>query len=360
MESVPTDGKLFKEATMAHSLRAATVLAAAAALLLPAGCKKDKAQCGDGIMEGQETCDGRDFNGDNCQKHGYLGGTLTCGADCSVVTFGGCLGGCGNGRKDGGEECDMSDLGGDTCQLHGFNLGTPACKGDCTLDLSACRNAACGNGTIEYPVESCEPGVALERTCKQEGFDAGDISCFPVGSDTPCRFDTSKCVSWDCGNHVVDPGEDCDFDADGNPMLDGESCDTIGYDGGTLGCNPVDFATEALRCKFDVTACTSFECGNSAVEGDEQCEADVAITAQCTDHGFTAGGPITCTTDDTCRFVFTACTGGCGNGLKEGTEECDGEDIGGADCASVSGGALVGDLRCKSTCEYDMSLCRTP
>jgi hypothetical protein len=45
----------------------------------------------------------------------------------------------------------------------------------------------------------------------------------------------------------------------------------------------------------------------------------------------------------------------CGNGLREGTEQCDGIDLGTTDCAALNQGS--GSLRCKSDCTYDLAGC---
>ena len=40
-------------------------------------------ECGNGIREGEEDCDGNDFGGDSCQLMGYAGGSLRC-IDCGI------------------------------------------------------------------------------------------------------------------------------------------------------------------------------------------------------------------------------------------------------------------------------------
>jgi len=42
--------------------------------------------CGDGIVEGQESCDGINLNGQDCKSLGFLSGTLTCDSACSFDT----------------------------------------------------------------------------------------------------------------------------------------------------------------------------------------------------------------------------------------------------------------------------------
>jgi len=64
-----------------------------------------------------------------------------------------------------------------------------------------------------------------------------------------------------CGNNVQEPGEICD-----GVDLGGHSCQTQGFDTGTLVCQP--------GCQgFDTSACTTFECGNNVCEpgGGEDC-----------------------------------------------------------------------------------------
>lgn len=60
-----------------------------------------------------------------------------------------------------------------------------------------------------------------------------------------------------CGDGVLDPGEACDAAA-----LGGESCESQGFDGGALACDPA--------CMFDTTGCT--KCGDGALDPGEACD----------------------------------------------------------------------------------------
>jgi hypothetical protein len=64
------------------------------------------------------------------------------------------------------------------------------------------------------------------------------------------------------------------------------------------------------------------------------------------------------TTSMLCRSV-TASAGGptesCGDGVRSGSEQCDGADVGGATCKSF--GFFTGSLECTSGCTYDTSGC---
>lgn len=49
--------------------------------------------------------------------------------------------------------------------------------------------------------------------------------------------------------------------------------------------------------------------------------------------------------------------GSCGNGIKEGDDACDGEDVGGEICARVVGPTAIGSLSCDSECNHVTSAC---
>ena len=103
---------------------------------------------------------------------------------------------CGNGVAETGEECDGADLGGATCGSEGFYCGILSCDVDCTLDTSGCVAGSCGDGTIQCS-EDCDGADLGGETCVSQGFESGTLSC-----DGSCAFDTSACVG-----SCFDPGE---------------------------------------------------------------------------------------------------------------------------------------------------------
>ena len=48
-------------------------------------------QCGNGVAEGGEVCDGEDLRGENCIALGFLGGALACSPDCSQYDTSECV-----------------------------------------------------------------------------------------------------------------------------------------------------------------------------------------------------------------------------------------------------------------------------
>ncbi|HEY8427051.1 MAG TPA: hypothetical protein VIL20_01700, partial [Sandaracinaceae bacterium] len=129
----------------------------------------------------------------------------------------------------------------------------------------------------------------------------------------------------ECGNGVVEGDEECD---------EGE--------------NNSDTAPDACR-----TDCTLPRCGDGVIDGGETCDGTELGGRTCADEGF-ASGTLRCAAD--CgSFDTSSCSEEpgptCGDGVREGTEACDGADLGTATCASE--GFDGGTLACTGTCELD-------
>ncbi|MBU1412860.1 RCC1 repeat-containing protein [Myxococcota bacterium] len=87
------------------------------------------------------------------------------------------------------------------------------------------------------------------------------------------------------------PAEEPDCDG---ADLKGETCQSLGFSGGTLGCKP--------EKEFDFSAC--FKCGNDIVEPGEDCETKRPITQTCNSTGY-PGGTLGCRAD--CTFDTSGC-----------------------------------------------------
>ncbi len=285
-------------------------------------------ECGNGVLEGDEVCDGAELDGATCSSEGATGGTLACNASCDGFDTSACTT-CGDGLVEGDEVCDGDELNGATCTDEGFDSGDISCAADCTLDTSACSFDTCGDGVIQGN-ESCDGDELGAGTCMSEGFEGGTIAC--AGN---CTYDTTACFR--CGDMVLNGTEACD-----GPELGGETCISQGFEGGTLGC--------ATDCTLDVVAC--YTCGDDLAEGPEECDGADLSGETCMTQGF-AGGTLAC--GAACTLDTSACTT-CGDDAINGADVCDGLDLGGETC--VTQGFATGTLGCSANCgAFDTSAC---
>jgi hypothetical protein len=240
-----------------------------------------------------------------------------------------------------------------------------ACRERCSSDIE-CGNAenfsfrACVEGTCR------DVGCASDEECRAyfqrrgDGF-GRDAVCRPRaaaqpsggvpgvgGEDCP---DTAV-----CGNGLIETGEDCD-----GSNFGGQTCAT--YLGnvnatGSLFCDP-------LTCVIDASGCstTAGFCGDLIINGFEECDGTNLGFADCWDAtgGSMPYGMLACS--PTCVFDTSGCsatptTSFCGDGIAEGTEECDTADLRGETCNTATFGALPnGTLGCYGDCTLDVSNC---
>ncbi|MBI5479396.1 MAG: hypothetical protein HY906_11095 [Deltaproteobacteria bacterium] len=296
--------------------------------------------CGDGTRDPGEVCDGDDFGGDTCEARGFAQGLLRCSATCDAVSADGCSGGCGNGLREGREQCDGQDLGDRTCADLGWH--EPAglgCRDDCTFDDSGCAGGRCGDGQKDGP-EDCDGEDLGTATCLDFGYyNAAGLACNAL-----CRFDASACHG-ECGDGTVDEAEDCD-----GTELAGASCESLGHHPGTLTCT--------AGCRFDVTACGGY-CGDGVINGGEHCDEAALGSGSGTCESLPSPGtgnyhPGTLACAPDCTFNVAGCGGYCGDGVKNGAEACDRLDVGAATCRDFAspgvGNYYSGSLGCSSDC----------
>jgi hypothetical protein len=319
--------------------------------------------CGNGVIDSGEQCDGNNFNGQTCQGQGFDAGTLGCSSYCNLVTTG-CsvnpVNNCGNGVINSGEQCDGSNLNGQTCVSRGFASGTLSCGNSCLFVTSGCNSnpqtpppATCGNGAIDSG-EQCDGNNFAGQTCASRGFDTGALGC------SSCSLVTSGCYDSPvntCGNGVIDSGEQCD----GN-NLNSLDCTDFGHDSGTLTCGG--------GCNYDFSACSGDESetnvgyrnegqyfdggwypqkeSGESCDNDFECVGNYCKEGECLDAGLWE------------RFlswlsIFFGGDENCGNGAIDSGEQCDGSNLNGQTC--VGQGYDAGELSCADDCSLDVDMC---
>ncbi len=297
------------------------------------------ADCGNGVLDSSEQCDGSALQGETCEGLGFTGGVLACGGDCRHDVSGCEIPeGCGNGVLDPGEECDGVNLGGQDCVGLGYEGGPLACTLACRFETEGCQSSGvCGDDVVSPPGEACDGSDLAGQTCLTMGYDGGTLAC-----NGACQFDAEGCTSVAiCGDNQLDVGEQCD-----DTVFGGASCVSLGFDGGTLVCD--------AACFFDTTGCTMDGCGDSVIELGEECDGTNFGGVTCQSLGF-AGGLLFCT--GTCRLDTSSCADACGNSVIDVGEECDGANLAGQTCQGLGLGYIGGDLDCTATCDFDPSGC---
>jgi len=288
--------------------------------------------CGDGYKDPGEECDTLDLGSVTCESLGYPWGALSCSDECRIDKSG-CegYGLCGNGVLEAelGEVCDQEILSGQTCISLGYYGGSLACRSDCVYDDSRCQAVGrCGDGAIQTLFEEeCDEENLDGLTCTALGYHGGTLTCAE-----DCRIDVSGCATTGaCGDGILQTtaGEECDTEEFG-----GQSCETLGYYGGTLLCG-VDCLLDTLPCQLEG------RCGDGIIQGSrgEQCDGTALDGQTCMTRGFSAG-VLTCSPD--CQFVEEAC----GNitQLSVGTEHaCVTMDTGAAWCWGSNDSGQLGD-----------------
>ncbi|MBU1069911.1 SUMF1/EgtB/PvdO family nonheme iron enzyme [Myxococcota bacterium] len=312
-------------------------------------------ECGDGAVQSGngEVCDGENLNGQSCVTRGYYEGTLACLSHCMAFDETQCRYSCGDATIQAayGEVCDGANLAGETCQSRGYYSGTLACNSNCTgFNVTGCAGY-CGDSSVQTANnEVCDGNNLNSQTCVFQGYYGGTLTC-----STNClTFGLAGCISVGrCGDDTIQAGygEICD-----NYNLNGQTCSSRGYYGGALACGSTCTA-------FNETACAAVgKCGDGAIQASygEVCDGANMNGETCETRGY-YGGTLACN-PNCLLFTTTDCAsvGRCGDGIVQTAfgEECDGADLNGETCADAALGLPYGALACGSDCRLVTTGCR--
>jgi hypothetical protein len=130
----------------------------------------------------------------------------------------------------------------------------------------------CSGGDV-YWVDSCGSLGSVAEQC------SADTMCVEVSATSA----ECQAIPEDCGNEVIDPGEDCD-----DMNLNGATCGSEGLGSGILACNAV--------CLFDTSGCcnenASYDCYQGDVYWFDSCGQPGDVKESCSDG--CSGGECVC------------------------------------------------------------------
>jgi len=268
--------------------------------------------CSDGILNGAEACDdGNVQSGDGCNGVCQLEPFFEClqaGKPCTTTVV------CGDEKVIGDEACD-----------DGNESAGDGCSADCKqveAGYTCPKALGVGGVCVVVPTPRCGDGVlSFGEFCDDGNTDPDD------GCTEACRVT----AGWRC----TTPGMACvleEWCGDGkwSPLI-GEQCDDGNTDGAD-GCSATCLLETNYTCPTEGVACVNtVVCSDGVVAGDETC-----------DDGNDQSGD-GCSADCTVEMGWVCVSPGlpcrakeCGDGLIIGAEQCDdGNNNSGDGCSEV-------------------------
>ena len=327
--------------------------------------------CQGEVTPAVEVCDGLDNDCDGEMDEDL--GSTQCGLGICAHVENNCIGGAPN-------QCDPL-FGAAPAELcDGFDND---CDGD--IDEGFGMQVMCGVGQCSHSVGSCVDGVvpdcdplegAFAETCDgvdndcdgQTDENLGSLNC-GVGQ---CNHFEPSCVGGT--PQICDPffgqspeicdglDNDCDGSADegfGQISCGVGACQHVVDQcvGGVLQmCNPFlgampEVCDDGIDNDCDGQTDESCGCGNGMINLGEACDGASLGGQTCVGLGYDRGS-LGCTA--ACNFDTSGCIS-CGDGQIGGSEECDGNNLGGNTCVSL--GFAGGALSCDASCNLDDSQC---
>lgn len=115
------------------------------------------------------------------------------------------VGYCGDGIINGNEQCDGTAVSVASCGALNGGEGVVSCQSNCVFDISDChspiappsiidgtpriiRDGFCGDGIINGTNEDCDQGAIQNTDCRDYGLSSGRVSC-----QANCLYDMSDC-----------------------------------------------------------------------------------------------------------------------------------------------------------------------
>ena len=292
--------------------------------------------CGDGEIEGDETCDGdcptACPDGDACTSDTITGTPEACDVICVHDAILACEGGdgcCPDGCA-AGDDADCVDAS--LCGNDVLDEGE-ICDGDCP---SSCDDGdPCTVDLLSGSAATCDAQCIIEETITLCAMTVD--GCCPSACDATTDGDCSAT----CGNGVVEAGELCDGDCPVS-CSDDDACTVESLIGSAVTCDAQCVTDETISaCVSDDSCCPAAcddstdndcpsLCGNGVVDAGETCDTfcpqSCSSSNACTPMTVT-GSSLTCDAECVVSETITSCINGdgcCPGACNEGNDDdCD-------------------------------------
>ncbi len=242
--------------------------------------------CGNGVIDSGEQCDGGNLNGGTCASRGFAGGTLSCSGTCQYNTTQCTM--CGNNVINSGEVCDGTALGGQTCTQQGCTGGgTLACNSTC----SAYNKTGC---------VSCPPCNGNGICDNGEDCNGCPSDCIK-GTTTGAVCGNGKCEAGN-GEDCLSCASDCNGSQGGKPQS--RYCCGDGSGSGPIPCTDSRCTASGRQCTTVPSVPVSYCCGTDTCTGPENCSN---CATDCTAPSETCGNGV----DDNCNAQIDCADGAC-------------------------------------------------
>ncbi|MBL8743980.1 MAG: proprotein convertase P-domain-containing protein [Myxococcales bacterium] len=334
---------------------------------LVAACDEDEDSCSTATAPNGTACISTDICTSNaiCQNGLCLGAPLDCSLtpltapDCQVAECDPGTGQCVVLSANDGQAC----IYGDICESD-KTCSAGVCEGTPIAECTSCTETEINN---DFSTANSGVGCAAWAGALTT---LGDIDCFEIEVTIPGSRVTATVTDvsgFDCppGFNPFITLYDATGDFLASDAFSAGNCATFLPD--NTGATNLPAGTYSV-CVEDVFGGGTSPpylllldslppgCGNGIIEATEECDGTNVGFEDCISQGF-GSGTLAC--DASCAFDTSACAlPFCGDGFQNGTEECDGFDFGGATC--VSEGFAGGTIACGGGCTLNTAGCVMP
>lgn len=270
---------------------------------------------------------------------------------------GGEQGGAGQGGEPGCNDCND----GNPCTNDLCKQGVCTHTADDTIVpeqlIGNCRSEVCQGGKLSNPVDDQDLPIDDTNPCTQETCTEG-VSGKLLLNDVPCQFGGKDgyCKTGEC-QIDCNKAEDCN---DTNP------CTTDTCTSGKCAFTPLSNGTPPPGVQDTVGDCKKNVCKDGQPEVEENL-SDLPPGTECKIPICSSSGPSleNKTNGTACTQGGQVCVDGtcqsntCGDGVRIGDEECDGDDLNGKTCADSGFGSGSAGLKCDASCKLDATKCNS-